>query len=74
MFGMNRHKILKCFRKEKRRLRRAVLSGDRYYSVSILNYLKYLKLFNSLHGGTLIKKDAEFMGLLLSSMTCQSEY
>ena len=29
VFGMNGYKILKCFRKEKARLRRAALSGDR---------------------------------------------
>ena len=28
LFGMNRYKILKCFRKEKRNFRRAVLSGN----------------------------------------------
>ena len=31
MFGTNGHMILKCFRKEKRDFRRAVLSGDRSY-------------------------------------------
>ena len=29
----NRHKILKCFRKEKRDFRRAVLSGDMSYLI-----------------------------------------
>ena len=35
MFGMNRYKILKCFIKEKRNCRRAFLSGDRSYSMSV---------------------------------------
>ena len=50
MFGMNRHMILKCFRKEKRNLRRAVLSCDRFYCFSFLFQLSFLLcLVNNVH-------------------------
>ena len=37
MFGMNRYKILKCFRKEMPDFRQAVLSGNRSYCIILLN-------------------------------------
>ena len=45
MFGMNRHKVLKCFIKEMRNSRRAVLSGNMsclYNSISDCYYTRPL--------------------------------
>ena len=43
MFGMNGHMILKCFRKEKRDFRRAILSSDKSYVSLAMQRLNYDK-------------------------------